>query len=310
MDPMQQAIADLQAQVAQLSSENQFLRSLLTTPSRPKPSLPDPAKFDGKSYKFDTWLPAIKAKLRVDNAAIGDSIAQFYYVYLNLDSIAQAMVLPQLGQAEKSNAWDYNTILDQLTRVYDNPNKVQEAEDRLLSLCQGNDSVPTYISTFERVLYEAHGQDWPDINKISIFRNGLSSTIRSRLNQQLNPPKKYSDFVRIVQQLAGRLSSSSTVQPSSNGNYRGSEPMDIGAIGINAINVPSPRSTPRSTSPRSTPRSTSSPTGPRARSMSPAYREQCRLEGRCIRCGAHDHWVADCLLQLYRKQIDIVTLRK
>jgi hypothetical protein len=56
------------------------------TNQRPKPVLPDPEKFASVPYKFNTWLPAIKAKLRVDNEAIGDSIAQFYYVYLNLDS--------------------------------------------------------------------------------------------------------------------------------------------------------------------------------------------------------------------------------
>jgi len=44
--------------------------------------------------------------------------------------------------------------------------------------------------------------------------------------------------------------------------------------------------------------------------MSPAYREQCRLEGRCTRYGAHNHWVADYLLQPYRKQINIETLRQ
>jgi hypothetical protein len=75
-----------------------------------------------QSHKYDTWLPSIKAKLRVDGKAIGDPVAQFYYVYLNLDSHVQIMVLLQLGQAEESNAWDYTTILDQLTRVYDNPN--------------------------------------------------------------------------------------------------------------------------------------------------------------------------------------------
>jgi hypothetical protein len=44
------------------------------------------------------------------------------------------MVLPQLSQAEEQGEWDYQTILEQLTRVYDNPNKVQEAEDKLLAL--------------------------------------------------------------------------------------------------------------------------------------------------------------------------------
>jgi hypothetical protein len=296
MDPMQ-AIANLQAQNAQfqsqithLQSEIQVLRSSInSTPTRPKPSLPDPEKFNGQSHKFDTWLPSIKAKLRVDNMAIGDPVAHFYYVFLNLESHVQAMVLPQLGQAEESNTWDYNTILDQLARVYDNPNKVQEAEDKLLSLHQGTDSVPVYISKFERVLHEARGQNWPDINKISVFRNGLNSTIRNRLNQQLNLPTKYTNFVRIVQQLAGRsVSSSSTVQPQPPNNYqqRGLEPMDISTVAINAMDIPSPQSTPP----------------PYAQSISPAIREQYRLEGRCVRCGSYDHWVGSCSLRPYKKQ--------
>ena len=178
MDPLQ-AIASLQAQIEQLRFEIQFLRS--ATPSRLKPSLPNPEKFNGQSYKFDTWLPSIKAKLRVDNAAIRDLVAQFYYVFLNLESHVQAMVLSQLGQAELSNTWDYNTILDQLSRIYNNPNKVQEAEDRLLTIKQGTDPIPIYVAKFERVLYKARGQNWPDVNKISTFRNGLNSTIRGCL---------------------------------------------------------------------------------------------------------------------------------
>ena len=60
MDPMQ-AITDLQAQVAQLQTqavqlqaEVQFLYFISTTPSQLKPSLPNPEKFNGHSYKFNT----------------------------------------------------------------------------------------------------------------------------------------------------------------------------------------------------------------------------------------------------------------
>jgi hypothetical protein len=91
------------------------------------------------------------------------------------------MVLPQLQDADDSQDWNYSTILEQLTRVYDNPNKVQEAEDKLFSLKQGTNSIPAYIAKFEQVLYEARGQNWPDVNKISTFRNGLSQIIRSCL---------------------------------------------------------------------------------------------------------------------------------
>ncbi len=107
------------------------------------------------------------------------------------------MVLPQLSQANKSS-YDYNTILNQLVNVYDNPNKVQEAEDKLYALKQGTDSLHIYTAKFEHVLYKARGQDWPDINKISTFCNGLNSTLCNWLAQQLNLPRKYSDFVQIV----------------------------------------------------------------------------------------------------------------
>jgi DNA-binding helix-hairpin-helix protein with protein kinase domain len=66
------------------------------------------------------------------------------------------MVLPQLSQAEAADVWDYYTILDQIAWVYNNPNKVREAEDRLLLIKQGDDSLQSYIAKFERLLYEAN----------------------------------------------------------------------------------------------------------------------------------------------------------
>jgi hypothetical protein len=108
------------------------------------------------------------------------------------------MVLPQLSHAESEQLWDYNSILNQLARVYDNPNSQQEAEDKLYALKQGTDSLPAFIAKFEQTLYEAGGQSWPDVNKISSFRNGLNSALHSRLQAQLNLPRVYVDFLRTV----------------------------------------------------------------------------------------------------------------
>jgi len=162
MDPRQQ----LQELATRLESQSTIIMQLQAqllalstapTSARPRPALPDPAKFDGKAYHFDTWLPAIKAKIRVDGAALGDSIAQFYYVYDRLDSTVQSIVLPQLARAEEDEVWSYQSILDQLSRAYDNPNRTQEAEERLHRIEQGTDPLPTYILRFERQLYEAKG---------------------------------------------------------------------------------------------------------------------------------------------------------
>jgi hypothetical protein len=248
---------------SQVQREFDGLRSEIATlraKNIQKSKLPDPEKFAGSTYKFDTWLPSIKAKLRIDGPAIGDSIAQFYYVYLNLESSVQSMVLPQLSYAEHAQSWDYNTILDQLSRVYDNPNKQSEAEDKLHALRQGNDSLPAYIAKFERTLYEANGQSWPDVNKISSFRNGLNSAIRSRLAQQLTLPRVYADFLRTVQQ----LSSKTAAPPYQTTPRIASDPMDVSELTIGAL--------------------TSAP-----------VRQDYRISGQCFRCGSHGHQVKNCL---------------
>jgi hypothetical protein len=225
---------------------------------------------------------ALKAKLSVDGSAIGDSTAQFYYVYLNLESSVQSMVLPQLSYAEHTQSWDYHTILDQLSRVYDNPNKQSEAEDKLHSLRQGNDSLSAYIAKFERTLYEANGQSWPDVNKISSFRNGLNSAIRSRLAQQLVLPRVYADFLRTVQQ----LSSKTAAPPYQTAPRIASDPMDISELTINVV-------TPAiGTLTSSEPISPAMP----ARSTSKELRQLYRQTGRCVRCGSQDHFIKNCSL--------------
>jgi hypothetical protein len=54
--------------------------------------------------------------------------------------------------------------------VYDNPNKVLEAEDRLYKIeMLSTESLYAYIARFERMLYEARGANWDDSCKISAF---------------------------------------------------------------------------------------------------------------------------------------------
>ena len=154
-------IQSLRARIDELEQINQADRARVhnrTTsinPRKLKPNLPNPEKFNGKTYKFNTWLPVIRAKLRIDSPTIGDSTAQFYYIYGNLENNIQTMVLPQLSYAKTSHVYNYESILSQLSRVYNNPNKVQEAEDKLHHLRQGTDSLSAYMAKFERVLYKA-----------------------------------------------------------------------------------------------------------------------------------------------------------
>ena len=73
--------------------------------------------------------------------------------------------------------------MSQLTRIYDNPNKVQDTGRKLLALKQGSDSIIYYIAKFETKLYEAVAQIWPDTQKILVFRAGLNPQLQERLDQ-------------------------------------------------------------------------------------------------------------------------------
>ncbi|KAK4181983.1 hypothetical protein QBC35DRAFT_367129, partial [Podospora australis] len=61
---------------------------------RPKPSLDHPEKFNGNAFGWETWHAQIKAKLRIDQAAIGGPEALFYYVFDRLDGKTQSLVMP------------------------------------------------------------------------------------------------------------------------------------------------------------------------------------------------------------------------
>jgi hypothetical protein len=107
-----------------------------------------------------------------------------------------------------------------------------------LALKQSTDSLSIYIVKFEQVFYKACSQDWPDVNKISAFCNSLNSTICRQLAQQLNLSCKYTEFIYVVQQLAG-CSFASSSSPSSSHllSAWNSKPIDLSTVDIGTISL-------------------------------------------------------------------------
>lgn len=227
-------IQALNAQVQTLLEKIDHLRNIIDNKParRPKPCLPDPDKFSGAPFTWDTWLPSIQAKLRIDGAAIGGPEAQFFYLYGRLEGKVQSLVTPQLTVAEATQEYDPAALLTQLARIYDDPNKTRDAEDKLQAIKQGEDPLPTYLAKFERLLYKAQANTWPDNTKIALLRRGLNRTTRARLDVQLNVPQQYDAFVATLQKLVSRNSASNNF--GNHGNRAGGDPMDthIGALAV------------------------------------------------------------------------------
>lgn len=71
----------------------------------------------GETIVLTAWATAIRAKLASNGQAIGDATAQFYYLFLYLDTDAQATVLERVGYARDSGEYDNMKIFDRIGSV-------------------------------------------------------------------------------------------------------------------------------------------------------------------------------------------------
>jgi hypothetical protein len=256
-------IEELQKQVNDLKDAISVQRP---TP-RPRQVLPEPDRFNGRARAWDTWSMAMRAKLRIDGAAIGDKNAQFYYVYSSLESSVQGLVLAFVQRAEEKGEWDPFALLEYLERTYDDPNKAKKAGQRLYELQQGSSSLTAYLPRFERTLFEAGADTWPDDAKITTLVGGLNKETKQRLNGQLGLPTEYNAFVRTLMVL---------------GDQYGIQ--YIGTAKGNAMEWEQTKA------------------GKAAPAVSREQRQQWRDTGKCVRCGSGSHWVSKCNYQPTRSR--------
>lgn len=179
--------AQLMSTIAGMQAQIDELRGAITqrVATRPRQVLPEPDRFTGRMKDWDAWILAMKAKLRVDGAAIGDENAQFYYVYSSLDRSIQPMVIAFVQQTEKEANWSPFSLLTYLERIFKDPNKAKKAGQRLYKIKQGNKPLSAYLPRFERTIYEAGASSWPDSAKITMLLGGLNREAKQRLGGQL-----------------------------------------------------------------------------------------------------------------------------
>jgi hypothetical protein len=271
IDALSQTITNLRESVTSLRTERVPSES---TP-KPKRKLPDPPKFDGTQLHYDTWLAQLQLVLSVDSDAIGDTQAQFAYVYLRLESSPAALCLELLKHATLTNTYDYQLILDQLDRHNGIENKVQRAKNKLHKLVQTG-SFHGFLISFEVTLGEAGGWNWDDERKIDTLQPCLSDYLKRKLQEHDvsgTTPVKYLDFVSLCKRYASQ--SGSFIPGTASNQHRLYDPkadkMDITAINTIHALEPAPN---------------------RSRSNSSSSDRS-----RCFRCGSISHYVSVCPIQ-------------
>lgn len=252
---------EVETKITALENQNAALLSALhalkSSTQRPKAQLPEPDKLSAQ-FNWDTFEPEIEVKIEVDCEAItgikftllaDDSSTDpatdrevahkvlFFYVYNRLESKIKAMTLPLLFTAKSTGRYRYTDLLDYFNRIWDTPNKKKGAQEKILSLSQGqNETFASLLARFERLLHEAGATKWADDIKIMHLRKAISHTLKRSLDVQLIVPDKYHDFIQACHQPAGRQGSNTHTgggHGHGHGHGNNGDAMDLSVVATN-----------------------------------------------------------------------------
>lgn len=257
---------------------------------RPRPKLPDPERFDGSDLTlFPQFLSQLKAKLRLDQEAIGGEIELLWYGFNRLGGKAAARIHPWIAATEPTPDFTLEKFYDRLCVAFLDSTLQEQALARLNTLRQGNRPASELIAELDVLLLEAGGNGWEDRVKKGYLKSALNRTIEDRL-VNIEEKEDYTEFCRQVQDIAQRLA-----------NLRRIEPKPW-------VQVPSQQPSNRPST------STAAPTEPmdweptaktastrRAKWVGREELERRKRDKLCLRCGATGHVIKGCPFQAARR---------
>lgn len=148
---------------------------------RPRPMLPDPARFSGDRKVFRAWKLEVQSKLHVDSASFTNESAKFYYINSLLDGSAKINVSTFVESCtnEGPRRLQVFLFLAYLDGIYGDPGLQARAGDALRNLRQkSGSSFAQFFPMFEKTRADAGGAEWPDSAK----KNFLLGTLGQDLN--------------------------------------------------------------------------------------------------------------------------------
>ena len=174
---------------------------------KPKPSLPNPPKFDGNRQKFRVWELEMKEKLHNDSEAIGTDRQKFALIFACLGSVPQTTVAA-FYQAGEHYAYAPDKFMNYLASCYGDPNIERRALGRLENLCQkDSEGFASFLPRFEKELADSGGSVWPDQVRINYLDRALNEEMAGYLVSLPGLPNTYPEYVRALQDLASRMDS-------------------------------------------------------------------------------------------------------
>jgi len=171
--------------------------------------LPTPKKLSDRGGLEDFNLD-IRGKLAVDGNAIGGPTNQFYYVAGCLEGQAKDLMRPYVMRVVNSQDFvgQPEDFLKQIQHILGEPHRKRRAGLRLVTEIRQkpNERVSHYIARWEKTLYEAEADTWPDEAKILLLAGSLSDSTRKRLDRESVWQDTYNGFEQQLRAFDGVFS--------------------------------------------------------------------------------------------------------
>lgn len=142
--------------------------------------LPDPEMFDGNRDKFPVFYQQLTAKIENDKEDFENNKMACDYAFGRLKGQAASLTLPYMTVNRKNQTWDFNEMLVFMKNMFGDPHAEERAQDKLMSIRQGNQNIRNYVMEFHKQLLLANTAMNENM-KMTIFRTGLSPRVQKEL---------------------------------------------------------------------------------------------------------------------------------
>lgn len=243
--------------------------------------LPDPKEFDGARGDLRRFTQQVYAKMTTNADRFPTAPARLTYVAGRLTGRAYELILPKTNYGVPQFV-DYPELLQYLEGAFGDPDRIQNAQNKLYTLKQRNQDFSVYFSEFQRLALEG---EMPDNALTPLLFQGISRELQDMLLHNPSPSRDFHKYAQHLQGLDNRYRQHQQ-QVSRNRNPPTTQP-------ATPKTVPSQPRTTTATTTYARPATPTSPGDPM--DLSSQRRNGGRRERReCYRCGSSSHFVANC----------------
>jgi hypothetical protein len=253
--------------------------------------IPDPKEFDGTRNDLRRFIQQIHGKMTANADRFSTATACLTYVAGRLTGRAYELILPKtvLGIPQFTN---YPELLEYLEKAFGDPDRIQNAQNKLFSLKQKAQDFSVYFSEFQRLALEG---EMPESALTPLLFQGISRELQDMLLHNPAPSNEYTAYANHLQMLDNRYRQHQQ-QASRNRSLPSARTPSYAATVGRAS--PAPARPEQPNSPRLVGPSYATTPDPDPMDLSHVrhqrYPNGRRERGECFRCGSKDHRVAQC----------------